>query len=171
MKKLLILGAILVTAGVTQAAAFNWKADYVPNQALNNVLNGATANLYCYTLSSVGTDGFYTSLGSATVTSGSISAVTEDLANAVEGTSYSFFFEIDMGEDAGDKRYYTSQTVTVETPKTGNGTVNFAKQFAAESGAVGTWSAKSATQAAPEPTSGLLLLLGMAGLALKRKRA
>ena len=31
-----------------------------------------------------------------------------------------------------------------------------------------TW---TATQAAPEPTSGLLLLLGMAGLALKRKRA
>lgn len=37
-----------------------------------------------------------------------------------------------------------------------------------------TWSTTVAsptwTQAAPEPTSGLLLLLGMAGLALKRKR-
>ena len=34
------------------------------------------------------------------------------------------------------------------------------------------WTAGSAwTQAAPEPTSGLLLLLGVAGLALKRKRA
>ena len=30
---------------------------------------------------------------------------------------------------------------------------------------------KTATSAVPEPTSGLLLLLGMAGLALKRKRA
>ena len=35
----------------------------------------------------------------------------------------------------------------------------------AETPTVGKWSA------VPEPTSGLLLLLGMAGLALKRKRA
>lgn len=33
------------------------------------------------------------------------------------------------------------------------------------------WPAYTQTTAAPEPTSGLLLLLGMAGLALKRKRA
>lgn len=35
---------------------------------------------------------------------------------------------------------------------------------------INNWSSVAA-QSVPEPTSGLLLLLGMAGLALKRKRA
>ena len=47
---------------------------------------------------------------------------------------------------------------------TGSQTIGFGNQ-ATYTGNSGNW------QAVPEPTSGLLLLLGVAGLALKRKRA
>jgi len=43
----------------------------------------------------------------------------------------------------------------------------FSDKAIASDGAVGVWTAATV----PEPTSGLLLLLGVAGLALKRKRA
>ena len=61
---------------------------------------------------------------------------------------------------------YTVQAANVyEPPSTGTRvTVNLATQGTAGSG---TFTAESI----PEPTSGLLLLIGMAGLALKRKRA
>jgi len=46
------------------------------------------------------------------------------------------------------------------------GNVAFNDRTGATAGTAGNW-----TNAVPEPTSGLLLLLGMAGLALKRKRS
>lgn len=49
-----------------------------------------------------------------------------------------------------------------------NATPSFAQWTAAN---FNTYSAKSGTDPIPEPTSGLLMLIGMAGLALRRKRA
>ena len=75
----------------------------------------------------------------------------------------------------GDK-YMVSDVYTQTAYKAGeeamsitfaNGKLNAGAQTAALPGAENGW----ATAAVPEPTSAMLLLLGMAGLALKRKRA
>ena len=64
---------------------------------------------------------------------------------------------------------YTRETeiLAFTMPDTGNGSLNFTTGlgFATASNQWGTYAA------VPEPTSGLLLLLGMTGLALRRKKA
>ena len=74
----------------------------------------------------------------------------------------------DAGSVADANNYFVSETKSGSINAAGsNATLafgTFASQVAA-TGSSGGW------VAVPEPTSGLLLLLGMAGLALKRKRA
>lgn len=111
---------------------------------------------------------------SMTVANGAISAANGAFEYGEQGGgSYSYFFAIIDGDNM-----YLSKTIEL----TANGTattktVGFGSQAPATgasskslptNGFIGTgqWAA-----AVPEPTSGLLLLLGMAGLALKRKRA
>lgn len=92
-------------------------------------------------------------------TSGTLSnvAFSSDLFTAEK--SYDFYYVLDAGTSK-----FTSATKSVTALATGSANIGFGNQ-------------KSATQNAsnwavtPEPTSGLLLLLGVAGLALKRKRA
>ena len=65
-----------------------------------------------------------------------------------------------------DSKFFVTQELANKAIPTGNSNLllGFASQ-ATRSTAEGAWTA------VPEPTSGLLMLLGMAGLALKRKRA
>ena len=66
--------------------------------------------------------------------------------------------------DANDKVWtLTSDEIT--------GTVTFGSQSTLQIKTDAPTKWKATTEAVPEPTSGLLLLLGVAGLALKRKRA
>ena len=72
--------------------------------------------------------------------------------------------------------YYSASTVyTLDVPLGGTtveaGLAWGDGDYWAESPVLTTWSAASSPEPTPEPTSGLLLLLGVAGLALRRKRA
>ena len=75
----------------------------------------------------------------------------------------------------GNAGVYISDYATIVPSDVGNGQVNFGSQnaysAAFKDATAGYAGAVWYSQAAPEPTSGLLLLLGMAGLALKRKGA
>lgn len=86
-----------------------------------------------------------------------IAATTFDV-DATVGQSYSFYFVIET-----DGKKFTSAAKTAVAPETGAAGVAFGNLQTATTTA-GAW------QSVPEPTSGLLLLLGMAGLALRRKQ-
>ena len=151
MKKIIILAAVVVTGIAANAAAFNWSATriYGPDNAL---LSNATASLYCDAL---GKD----ALSTASVSGGTIASTEFTVASAVAGTSYDFYFVVESGGKA-----FTSAAKPADAMSVGVSTVAFGNQKNATQ-ASGAWAA------VPEPTSGLMLLLGVAGLALKRKRA
>ena len=90
-------------------------------------------------------------------------------------SAFSAYFVV-LGTDAsGNATIYISDLIEANYTAVGTGTVNFGSQNAYSSVGFKDASAGYAGAgwygAVPEPTSGLLMLLGMAGLALKRKRA
>ena len=77
-------------------------------------------------------------------------------------------------DTVGDQEFYIANVASGTNNGTGTvlGASNLGTQWASttsgKSSTIGSW---TATAAVPEPTSGLLMLLGFAGLALRRKRA
>ena len=185
MKKLIIAAAAVCTAVFAQAAAANWKASAKDmyngtGSTEETALFAGTAYLFdagvtsqaaLYDLivggTAVGssTAGYVTS---ATFDEGAFGGLTFEHGEQ-GGGSYTYYFVV----VDSDKAYFSNEkSVTANTTATAK-----AISFGSQSGSsvlpgtgfqgAGAWS----STAVPEPTSGLLLLLGMAGLALKRKRA
>jgi len=161
MKKLLILAAVLVAGVAANAASFKWTGANIYGSNGTDKFSG-TADLYAYLATSdVSTA---VKVDTATVVAGTIKdgsttgrVFSDD--SLASGTAYNFYFVI---EDGG--KQFTSAEKTATGADVGSTSIAFANQ-------------SSATQTAsnwvnvPEPTSGLLMLLGMAGLALRRRRA
>ena len=184
MKKLMIMAAIVCTAVAVQAASYNWKTAaanqvYVAGSTTEKFGSG-TAYLFdtaatgssvaeVFALLVAGNDITGLAIDSSTISSGAVAAKTgSNLVNA--GATLSAFFAVVDGSD-----FYISTVVSATGPDTGYETLSFkekaSSQLAAKDAASGYAGAGWYTASVPEPTSGLLLLLGMAGLALKRKRA
>ena len=162
MKKLLVLATAIVVGVAANAASFSWKASNLYAADLTNKYTG-TATLYA-TIGGVATAVDTFAMTSAGVVNGSFSSET-----LVAGTAFDFYFTVE--DSYGGKDWtYTSKTVTVTGPATGSANIAFGNQ-ATTSRAVVTTAGGNGWYAVPEPTSGLLMLLGMAGFALKRKRA
>ena len=157
----MIIAAVVIAGVAANAASFTWGAANIYAPDGTSKLSGVTAYIYCDALSS-------DALGSAvTSAAGGISAATSsfDVASAVAGTSYDFYFVVTTTYN--EKEYtYTSPIKSATAQDVGAASVAFGNQATA-SRADGAWT----TAAVPEPTSGLLMLLGMAGLALRRRRA
>ena len=148
MKKLVILAAVALVAACSQAASFKWSASGVNDFAGNGGYSG-TATLYAI-INGVDTVVDTQSMSGGAIVAASSTFSSDDL---VAGTTYTFYYTL---EDS-DGNTFTSATKNSRAQATSTPTIGF--------GGGGTWTA------APEPTSGLLLLLGVAGLALKRKHA
>lgn len=194
MKKLMFTLAAVLAAGMIQAAQVTWNtgtavkgitSDSNPAFGSANAASG-TLSLYVWlvneaTYNSIGIDKIWdtygASLGTATasVTGKSGAAGTNVKTTGLsfsttEDTPYYGLVLIGLDTDKdGTLDYYIANkaTANINTAGTDATISNLAKNLGGTGGtAITGW-----TAAVPEPTSGMLLLLGMAGLALRRKRA
>ena len=171
MKKLIIIASVALVAFASQAAQFQWQ--FTATKAAGTPYNGADVYMILAadydsskTMSLADIQGASKSKGTLTV--GSMTATTGPITVkdswVTEGTDYSWYAIV-----VNDDKYYVSSAATTSTAVADTGTPA-AKTFASKSemATAGNWHTLAAV---PEPTSGLLMLLGIAGLALKRKRA
>ena len=155
MKKLLILAAVIVAGVAANAASFNWQAANIYGADGKTKFTG-TATLHAII------DDVATAVNVANVSAGAIAKANTTFSDdRLLGTgNYDFYFVV---EDSG-KAFTSAIKANVSAQATATVTVNFGNMQSATQSA-SNW------QVVPEPTSGLMLLLGVAGLALKRTRA
>ena len=176
MKKLMIvLGAVAMAMGV-QAATVQWGSGVICTPGTDGAftvtrVTANTVTYYLWTLS----DADYAALKDVTKLDTS-SALATGKNNAFGGAAiYQDTETFNAGDtvnwamlftytDGDGKDWYIANMGTGTVDSLGGQTA-----FGNIASSVGGWTA--AGGAIPEPTSGLLMLLGLAGLALKRKRA
>lgn len=153
MKKLLIIAALLVAGVAANAASFKWSAG---NIYASNGTDKFTGEV---TLYATGIEG---ALSTVTATAnGAVSATSFESTAFTSGTTYDFYFVVvDNGKE------FTSAIKSVQALDVGTASITFGN-MATQTQNAANWT----TAAVPEPTSGLLMLVGLAGLALRRRRA
>ena len=195
MKKIMIACVAVAMAAVAQAASVNWTIGNVfsPADSTAKVATGSVSAWLFVTANSTDVTGIpvttlaavqavldsgdltgLSSLAAAhgtNVSAGTISGAT-GLTGFSSGSLTAFAVVVDSATLADAENYFlvsggTEKTATF-TSATGAKPLAWGDQTSYTQGA-GKWT--SVATDVPEPTSGLLLLLGMAGLALRRKVA
>ena len=182
MKKLMIAAALVCSAAMTQAASVYWGGavatvdgkDYLPTGTQAALLYSSVA----FTADATSLTSWAT--GATSDNGGSIVATyTLNTHDAEEASAFSSTYTIDGSvdgyyavlvlNDAGDKAsYYYVGEITGTDGASSPKSLLLNPSWNADGGFL---TSGGYTVNVPEPTSGFLLLLGMAGLALKRKRA
>ena len=185
MKKLMILAAAVVATVAANAAAITWGSGtvYLADGTTKAGKDAVTGYLFLidattYTTLAANTtgtamsDAVYAAYGSSLATASASKGTTaKGIANIADTTTYS------NGDTAyaailyvdGDN--YMGNVATYTLTSDLDATVGSLSVVLGGDVGGGSTATAWSTAAVPEPTSGLLLLLGMAGLALKRKRA
>ena len=161
MKKLIIMAAILVAGVAANAASFKWSA---ANIYASNGTDKYTGDVTLYAYLSTADIGTAKAVSTVKASStGAVAATTFSDDSLVGGNYYNFFFII---EDSG-KTFTSAVQENKAAQATGTTTFTFGNMTTATQNSA-NW---VGGEPVPEPTSGLLMLLGMAGLALRRRRA
>lgn len=188
MKKLMIVVAVALLAGMSQAAMVSWgngTGSKLVGLDGSTAITAANATAWGLTVTLMYADG--------TSTGQSLTAINSMTAGVLTGSSKDWTYTYSTTETGvgyakqGDKFYIHAimkvdgKDYEMDLFKSSPFAITAANNSGAETftWASGTYGGLAATPtegkwsaaAVPEPTSGLLLLLGMAGLALKRKRA
>ena len=185
MKKLMIIAAVALCAAYANAASFSWM-----NSANMTDETGATlasmSPAGTLALVYLGNDSANIDWTAATVVDTMTPQFSSSMGKSVAKGSSTFNFTMSDYEngdifgvvfkDGSDKLFYLQQggenykpTYTISGLSAENSPLG-AFDFASSS-FFGSTAPSAAVANVPEPTSALLLVLGMAGLALRRKRA
>ena len=178
MKKLMVMLAAVAMAVGAQAATVSWTCTNVKDSS-GNTINGVAYFVNAATLSQSDAAAFtsaaewtaalsgmysYTPTTAGKYTSAAVENSALGLSDATASTAYLVIFDTATITDASN--YYMTEVKSFDTLSgTFEQQVKWGSQSTA-SQAAGAW-----TAVAPEPTSGLLMLVGLAGLALRRRRA
>ena len=182
MKKLMVALVAVAFAAVAQAASFNWGATGTNTAKTFYSATGTTLSegtmVYLMEAGTINQMNLIAALRDgktmadySTVTTSTLDANSRLVGKSFDyGTTegYNFYMVVVDGDMA-----FVSNSVAQQGQASASTAINFAgiKTATSKNFGMGDYSAAGWYQTVPEPTSGLLLLLGMAGLALKRKQA
>ena len=186
MKKLMIALAAVAVATVVQAASINWGVtgntwtyDDATKAAQNTtvyLINAASwstieAAIQGGATSFTTADAGILAVGKTANAKGAVTTSTATSASLVAGTSYNYAYLVFDTRDTEDVKYFASATTSKAAYDPTNPTYAETQTISFDATHYSTSGLSNGWQSVPEPTSGLLLVLGMAGLALRRKRA
>jgi hypothetical protein len=188
MKKLMIVAAVALCTICANAAAFSWKTTASLTTDGSAVATSSTAmNGGTFALVYLGNNADKIDWTTASVVDTASPSFVSSMGKTTAKTSKTFTFSMDdygngdifgvVFKDSSDKLYYLqtgasgnmSPTYTISGLTDPTSTLD-SFDFASSAFSIST-APSAAVAAVPEPTSAMLLLLGMAGLALRRKRA
>ena len=196
MKKLIIIAAVALTAALTQAATVSWSMNGIVDSE-GNAMSGGAAYIFCTKGTSATTiDAVTAALAgltspsavkswleansltalSSTVSGGSAGASGVDIEDSgVPAATPSVKLFAVVVDDAlfGDATQYVVTTASgnVKTPAantSNNAGFSISSAAMADSS---NWKPANPSGPVPEPTSGILMLVGLGALALRRRRA
>ena len=172
MKKLVLALVAIIAATVANAAACNWSGTAIAVKS-GDVATQYTMYLIDASIMDAATMSGYLSNGDtshlATAAVGTTTGIAQGTAarwsktgfgDFAGGEDFTFYTVIlNNSTDSADSYMITAEK-TATAPSSGSLQMSFGSQ------ASNTWN----SMAVPEPTSGLLMLVGLAGLALRRRR-
>lgn len=179
MKKIMFMLAAAVAVVSAQAASVKWtctgvKMNDVAVSGVAYFVNAATlsqATLATFTKASDFTSALSGMYSWTPTTAGNYGKTVTNaelgLSDATTGNS-AYLLIFDTTSITDESKYYTT---TIKEFATLAGTETASVAWAGQSSRIASVGWTPATGSIPEPTSGLLMLIGLAGLALRRKRA